>query len=130
MGWSMTEVSVLAAILLVFVSFIIRAANRVSLEAAGPSNSRKLDSFLCFAGLFIRVFLGAKLYLIHSYGSDVPFWDEWDGTPLFYPQIFRGTLNPAALFQPHNEHRVLFMRLVNLTIVALNGEWDRCWKWR
>jgi hypothetical protein len=33
---------------------------------------------LTFIGVGLVIF-GSRLWLIHNYGSSVPFWDEWNG---------------------------------------------------
>ena len=53
----------------------------------------------------------------------VPFWDEWDTPGGQLASYYRGTLNFAELFSQHNEHRLLFPRLVWLPMAILAG-WD------
>src|SRR5947207_3708516 len=54
----------------------------------------------------------------------VPFWDEWDTPGKQLASYYRGTLSLAELFSQHNEHRLLFPRLVWLPIAILTGAWD------
>lgn len=69
--------------------------------------------------------LGAKLMLIRSYGSDVPFYDEWDaiGRVLIIPA---GAGGPplANFFLPQNEHRIVLSRLLGFGLLSANGQWD------
>ena len=69
--------------------------------------------------------LGAKLTLVHSRGSDVPYMDEWDavGGALLVPQA-HGTLGASNFLEPQNEHRVVLSRLISLGLIAANGQWD------
>ncbi|MBA4421745.1 MAG: hypothetical protein C0390_01440 [Syntrophus sp. (in: bacteria)] len=71
------------------------------------------------------IILGAKFTLIHYYGSDLPFWDQWDTEPkLLYIPYDQGKLSWSTLFSPHNEHRIFFSRLWALTLYAINQQWD------
>lgn len=95
--------------------------------SASPS-IRGVRRWLPLAGLGLALFLiafGAKLWAIHHYGADVPIWDQWDGeaATLFYP-YFQHTLTVADFFTPHNEHRILFTRLLSLGLLLVNGQWD------
>jgi hypothetical protein len=76
------------------------------------------------AGVFM-IILGARLWLVHTFGSDLPYWDQWDGeaSSLYIPYL-KGTLSPQDLFAPHNEHRILLARLASLALLLLNGTWD------
>src|SRR5437016_13840029 len=51
-------------------------------------------------------------FLILRDGVDVPFWDEWDGTAPLFEKMAAGTLGFADFFAQHNEHRILFPRLI------------------
>jgi hypothetical protein len=90
-------------------------------------NCFRLQRILRFAlpiGLFLIIF-GAKLLVIEKFGSDLPFWDQWDaeGREIFVP-YFDGNLTLAPFFAPHNEHRIAFTRLLNLGLLLVNGQWD------
>src|SRR5579885_2342392 len=82
---------------------------------------------LCLAlplGLFFIIF-GAKLVVIEKFGSDLPYWDQWDGEAgvVFMP-YFDGRLSPANIFAPHNEHRIVFTKLLSLLLMIGDGQWD------
>src|SRR6266481_6254246 len=51
-------------------------------------------------------------FLILRDGVDTPFWDEWDGTAPLFEKMAAGTLCFADFFAQHNEHRILFPRLI------------------
>jgi hypothetical protein len=53
----------------------------------------------------------------------VPFWDEWDTPGAQLASYYRGTLTWAELCSQHNEHRLLFPRLVWLPMAIVAG-WD------
>jgi hypothetical protein len=91
--------------------------------SASGSSSPGFAPLLCLAGVFFCI-LGSKLHMIYAFGSDVPFWDQWDYTGKLYPAVARGTLAPFRLIAAHGEHRVLFARLFALTLIKLNGQWD------
>lgn len=85
-------------------------------------------SFLLLLGQSMAVFLvvaGARFWLIGRYGSDLPFWDQWDAEGAgLYKRAFGGLLSFSDWVAPHNEHRVLFTRVVSYVLTALNGQWD------
>lgn len=50
------------------------------------------------------------LFFVRQHGVDIPFWDDWDETPLVVA-FYHGTLTFADLWAPHNEHHILTSRL-------------------
>lgn len=80
-------------------------------------------------GLFLAglacIVLGAKCRLIANAGTSLPLWDEITavGSGVLQPW-YQGEFELAALFSPHNEHRVAFTRLVSLGLTVVNGQWD------
>jgi hypothetical protein len=50
--------------------------------------------------------------LVFRDGVDIPYWDEWDGTAPLFEKMATGTLGFADFFAQHNEHRILFPRLI------------------
>ena len=79
-------------------------------------------------GVFLLVF-GIKLYWIHHYVINIPFYDQWDaeGMALYVPYL-EGRLRIGDLFQPHNEHRLFWTRIWALGLLELNGQWDTRWQ--
>jgi hypothetical protein len=70
------------------------------------------------------VAVGAKLWLIQGYASPSPYLDQWvEADRLFKPWV-DGHLTWGDLLASHNGHRILFTRLLDLTGVELNGQWD------
>src|ERR1019366_5313889 len=70
--------------------------------------------------------LGAKLALIHRYGTDQPYADQWaaEGLSLLRNPLYF-SMNLALVTAPHGEHRPGLMRLwVRGLIVANDGQWD------
>lgn len=70
------------------------------------------------------VSLGARLWLIHKFGTALPFWDQWEEARVVYIPYSEGKLSLADLFSAHNEHRILFTRIYSLALLLLNGQWD------
>ncbi len=69
---------------------------------------------------------GARLWLVHRYGSAMPFFDQWDaeGWALLKPWQ-EGRLTWAAMVAPHLEHRIFWTRAMVLGLFELNGgQWD------
>lgn len=62
------------------------------------------------------------LYLITRYGIDVPFWDQWEFV-LLLKKFKTGALSFPDLWAQHNEHRILFPKLIMLVLAAATG-WD------
>lgn len=62
-------------------------------------------------------------YVIWTHWVPVPFWDEWDTPGAQLASYYRGTLTFAELCSQHNEHRLLFPRLVWLPLAIVAG-WD------
>ncbi|MDB6092579.1 MAG: hypothetical protein JWM32_141 [Verrucomicrobia bacterium] len=67
----------------------------------------------------------ADLGLVALAGTDIPFMDQWnvEGQWL-YPAWSEGSLRARDLFQPFNEHRLVWTHLLNLGLFKLNGQWD------
>lgn len=71
------------------------------------------------AGILVALLPPAVLVmLLHLYHVDVPFLDEWEYM-LILPKSYEGTLTLADLFALHNEHRLLFPRLIMLGLARL-----------
>jgi len=68
--------------------------------------------------------LGAKLWLIHYASNPTPFWDEWDVADFMFHAYGEGRLTIRDFFQTHNEHLIVFTRLLMLLGVEISGYWD------
>ena len=60
-------------------------------------------------------------YVMCSHWLPTPFWDEWDTPAAQLASYYRGTLSFAELASQHNEHRILFPRLIYLPLAVLVG---------
>ena len=86
-----------------------------------PGWSNLLLAFAAFA----LILFGVKLLLIHVFGNDTPYWDQWDAeAALLYEPYVRGDLPWRNLFAGHNEHRILTTRLLGLALLQINGLWS------
>lgn len=83
-----------------------------------------INRWLVWAGLFLLV-VGAKLWLVSVAGSSLPYRDQIDaeGEAVLRPWA-EDRLEWEAFFTPHNEHRIVFTKLIAWGVVALNGQWD------
>jgi hypothetical protein len=97
-----------------------------SISAARLSLSRKGSVAAAAAVIALSLtVLGAKLLLIADIGSNVPYWDQWNGEGSnLYDPYMSGTLRLADLFSTHNEHRIFFTRVIGLAQLELIGSWQ------
>jgi hypothetical protein len=75
--------------------------------------------------LFYFLVLIPPVYIIHlvnHYGIVVPLWDQWGFVPLL-EKAYRGTVTFYDLCAQANEHRILFPRLIMLSL-ALPTRWN------
>lgn len=81
---------------------------------------KPLATIACMTAVF-----GSSLYLVWAYGSITPYWDQWDAeAALLYKPYLERTLRLSDFFSPHAEHRILFIRLLGLLLLEINGYWD------
>lgn len=75
--------------------------------------------------LFVLVVVVRGL-LVGAYANPTPYWDQWDAEGAYLLQPWNeGTLPAGRLFEPHNEHRILWTRLISLGLFEANGgQWD------
>lgn len=65
----------------------------------------------------------AVLLSILAYGVDVPWIDEWFAIGSLFEERVRGTLDVFDLTAQHNEHRIVFPKLICLALGSWGG-WD------
>ena len=70
--------------------------------------------------------IGYLLVFILWFCVDVPFWDEWDFVPVV-GQVYQGTWSIWDIWKPHNEHRLVFPKLVLLTLAWISG-WNKLYE--
>ena len=98
-----------------FLSWRIRQVSRPS----PPATRCPSWHFAAFSALL----LGAKLWLIGSYGNATPYWDQWDSeAALFYQPYLDGTLRWTNFIAPHCEHALSQVALLALAgLLTVNG---------
>lgn len=78
--------------------------------------------FVC-AALAALVFFSRGWLVAHG-GPPVPMWDQWDVEALgLYQPWLASTLTWEQIAAPHNEHRLVLTRLVDLALLGATGEW-------
>lgn len=84
----------------------------------------RLSVLLLFAGTLVAI-LGAKWSLIHRFGSDVPYMDQWDAEAATMV-IAHADGKPAAecILAFHNQHRPVLTKLLNYELIQLDGQWS------
>lgn len=60
--------------------------------------------------------------LIRHYGVNVPYGDQWELVP-FFKEFHEGDLSFADFWNQHNEHRILFPRMLML-VLAVVSDWN------
>lgn len=86
--------------------------------------ARSREAGLLGIALFLIVF-GVRLVWIHEMASPAPFWDQWDAEgQKLYPPWVEGHFDWHTLFDLHNEHRIVFSRLIFLALLDAHGLWD------
>lgn len=65
-------------------------------------------------------------WFIYRFGVDVPFADQWDFVPLL-DQMYSWRLTLQTLISQHNEHRLLFPKMIMLTLAYWSG-WNVRWE--
>src|SRR6516164_10938913 len=80
----------------------------------------------CWMMLAFALFLAAvRLAVIGWSAPLVPFWDEWPATAdLILKPFHRGEVPWAAIWRPHNDHRIVLTRLWEIGWFRLLGQWD------
>lgn len=68
--------------------------------------------------LIILLPIAVAFLYVHRFGVNFPYSDQWVEVDLF-GKLAAGTLGMDDLFAQHNEHRMLFPRLVILSLAAL-----------
>jgi len=81
-----------------------------------PQESLLIALFLSFAAIPILIMIA----LLVRYSVNAPFWDQWEYVFLIH-KMHAGTLNIQDLWMQHNEHRILFPRLVTLGLSWLTN---------
>lgn len=76
------------------------------------------------AYFFSILILVANLLMISQFGTDVPFWDQWDSEAELYLKWEDNSLTLMDLFTPHVQHRFAVSRIFRLALYELLGGWS------
>jgi hypothetical protein len=77
------------------------------------------------AGLAFGVVLLVQLWLVAGAGTDIPFQDQWEAEGRgLYPGLVDGSTGWREFFAPHNEHRIVWTKLLDAGLFRANGQWD------
>src|SRR6478736_245918 len=81
---------------------------------------------LLATAFFFLVVASLRMYLLHLFAVDSPYSDQWDAEGWSLLRLFQnGQLGWGQLFEAHNEHRIVMVRMVSLGLFLLNnGQWD------
>jgi hypothetical protein len=79
--------------------------------------------FAAFMALIPLLYLAI---MVAAYHVDVPYWDQWTLVPLI-AKSHKGALTFQDLWTQHNEHRLLFPRLLMITFARLSA-WRIAWE--
>jgi len=85
-----------------------------------PGALRRLIRLAIILIFFLCIAL-VRAYFVSLYSSDIPFWDQWDLLRHTLAPWWNGHMQWASLFAPHNEHRIVWTRLISMGLLALNG---------
>jgi len=89
-------------------------------ETSGNSSVNRIKkSILILLSVLPLVVLVSR---IHKYKVDVPYWDQWNFIPIL-EKAHEKTLTFKDLWEPHNEHRIVFPRIIML-ILADISDWN------
>lgn len=69
--------------------------------------------------------LAARVTVVDRFGSDIPQGDQWYGVgEVLLAPFLQHRLEPVDLLRPHNEHRIVPTRALDLSLFAIDGRWD------
>jgi hypothetical protein len=88
-----------------------------------PSSFRRLSTFVLWAALIIPFLL--FIHAVERFGINVPYLDDYDAFLAYFLKPMSERIN--VLGACHNEHRILFVRLIAEGIYAVKGTLDFRW---
>jgi hypothetical protein len=89
-------------------------------RAGGPGAAKRRA--VSRLAVLILALLPLLILIVHvaQYHVDVPFWDQWNFVPLLGKSYEQG-ITLGDLWGLHNEHRLLFPRLIMLGLAHISG---------
>ncbi|MCP4762763.1 MAG: hypothetical protein GY870_13370, partial [archaeon] len=77
-----------------------------------------------FYFVFMIIF-GLRTFLVGLYGVNLPFSDVWDAEAFtLYIPYLKDTLTLNNIWLNHNEHRIVFTKILNLSLFIINNGWN------
>jgi hypothetical protein len=97
---------------------------RMPMNSPDPASTGIRGALVAGVVVMMLVLVARWAYLAW-YGSPLPFYDQWDaeGDRLLKPWL-DGTFRFGMLFDPHNEHRITWSRLLSLAVFESTGRWN------
>jgi hypothetical protein len=83
-----------------------------------------LKHFAAWLAALFLIVLGSQLWIVQLYGSPLPLWDQWYEAESFFKPWVEGHLTWQTFFAAQNEHRIFFTRLLDFSVICLNGRWE------
>lgn len=92
----------------------------------GNMNSKKLYMiFVTLPGFLFVLLFGIYWWLVIKYTVNMPFWDDYTATLIFLNNFLSSETfweKVSLVFSQHNEHRIVFNRIVELLQLTFFGE--------
>lgn len=95
------------------------------MDQTGPRARRNFRRALLLTILVVLCLLpiACAFHMMRTHWVPVPWWDEWWTPGRDLALFYKGALNWSRIFSEHNEHRLVFPRLI-LVPLALVAGWD------
>lgn len=72
----------------------------------------------CMTGMCFLALLTALVWCFFHFAVDVPVWDQW-GIIYLFDEYYAGNIDFSDFYKPHNEHRLLFPKMIMLGLGVL-----------
>ncbi len=89
--------------------------------AKNTTLKEKIEWFFIITLIFLPIIIG--IYYIYTFGVNVPYWDQWDGVPLFLEKLYTSNLTIFDLIAQHNESRPFFPNIIMIAL-ALTTDYN------
>ena len=83
-----------------------------------PARLRHSALWVVLPGVLILGLITFYFYYVLHFGVNVPWWDEWNFIPILHAML-TGHLTWNELWAQHNEDRILFPNLLELTLASV-----------
>lgn len=89
-----------------------------------PSKTLNARTLGVAAAIIVVTAVVFRSVWISLYGVDIPFWDQWAQITTQLADLKQGTWHYHDYWAAHNEHRILFTRLISMVLFEID---DRVW---